>query len=44
MDIKDNDDIPDHDPPLTLKQTILFGLFWGALICIGFSSLLIQIK
>ncbi|MBT9575520.1 MAG: hypothetical protein IV106_31215 [Pseudomonas umsongensis] len=44
MESKENDGIPDNSPPLTPIQTILFSLFWGALICIGFGSLLIQLS
>jgi hypothetical protein len=43
MKIKE-EGIPDNSPPLTRKQTILFSLFWGALISIGFYSLLLQLK
>ncbi len=44
MHTKENEGIPDTSPPLTRNQMFMFSLFWGSLICIGFASLLLQLK
>ena len=43
MHIKESDGIPDDTPPMTAAQTLLHGLFWLTLTCMGFGSLLFQL-